>query len=87
MLEDWTFSLTATEQVQSACYFTYRASHQHKWVVISLTKLALLDGFLSQDSTTELQMSWDPGLQNLHRLEGESIFKEGRMLGTSAHYV
>jgi hypothetical protein len=30
--------------------------------------------------TTESQMLWDPGgLQLLHRLEGKSIFKEGRM--------
>jgi hypothetical protein len=102
LLEDWTFRPTAT-QVQSACYFTYRASHQHKWggdftdqISVSMwlyssgqsnsfqvlltwcfaycSAYNLLDGFLSKDNTKKLQMPWDPGLQNLHRLEGESIF-------------
>ncbi|WVZ68857.1 hypothetical protein U9M48_017739 [Paspalum notatum var. saurae] len=44
-------------------------------------------GSRSKDSTKELQMPWDPGLENLHRLDGESIFKKGRMLGTAAHCV
>jgi hypothetical protein len=57
------------------------------WCFAYCSAYSLLDGFLSKDSTKKLQMPWDPGLQNLHRVEGESIFKEGRMLGTLAHCV
>lgn len=38
-------------------------------------------------STKDLKMPWEPGLDNMYRLEGKSSFKEGRMLGTAGPFV
>jgi hypothetical protein len=42
------------------------------------------NGERSRQNTGEQQIPWDlGGVQSLHRLEGKSDFKKGRMLGTT----